>query len=201
MSTRDHTRSSLIRRVRDPADQASWREFQELYHPVLLAYLKKQGLKDQDAHDVVQDIFLALVRALPTFELDRSRGRFRTWLWQVAWHALADWARRQRRQSKAEDEWCQHLAASCPPADREPDDEWVAAYHQRVLETVLARVRDESRPATWNCFERHVLRSRPAAEVAAELGVSATAVYTNASRILARVRDLCQEHEEELGDG
>jgi RNA polymerase sigma-70 factor (ECF subfamily) len=201
MSTRDQTRSSLIRRVRDPSDQRSWREFQELYEPVLLAYLQKHGLKDPDAHDVVQDIFLALVRALPTFELDRSRGRFRTWLWQVAWHALADWARRQRRRNKAEDEWCQQLAASCPPADQEPDEEWVAACHRRVLETVLARVRGEARPTTWNCFERHLLQGRPAAEVAAELGLSAPAVYTNASRILARVRDLCQEHEEDLGDG
>jgi RNA polymerase sigma-70 factor (ECF subfamily) len=201
MPTRDQTRISLIRRVRDPSDHRSWREFQELYEPVLLAYLQKHGLKEQDARDVVQDIFLALVRALPTFELDHGRGRFRTWLWQVAWHALADWARRQRRQSKAEQEWCQQLAASCPPAECEPDAEWVAAYHRRVLESVLARVRAEARPATWNCFERHLLHGRPAAEVAAELGLSATAVYTNASRTLALVRELCQEHDEELGDG
>jgi RNA polymerase sigma-70 factor (ECF subfamily) len=200
MSTRDQTRSSLIRRVRDPSDAESWREFQELYEPLLRAYVGRHGLSEQDLRDVVQDIFLSLVRALPTFELDRSRGRFRTWLWQVAWHALADWARRQRRQSKAEDEWCQRLAASRPPADQEPDDEWVAAYHRRILENVLARVRAESRPMTWSCFEQHLLKGRAAGDVAGELGMSPTAVYTNASRILARVRELCQEHEEELGD-
>src|SRR4051812_28184810 len=62
------TRTSLLRRVRDPADRQSWGEFVALYEPLLLSYVRKRGLNDHDAQDVVQGIFIALLRKLPGFE-------------------------------------------------------------------------------------------------------------------------------------
>jgi len=69
------TRVSLIQRVRDPNDAESWREFESLYKPLLLQYLARRGLRGQDALDLVQDVFVRLVRAMPEFELDHGRGR------------------------------------------------------------------------------------------------------------------------------
>jgi hypothetical protein len=46
-----------------------------------------------------------------------------------------------------------------------------------------------------------VLEGRPSAEVGAELGLSANSVNVNASRVLAKVREMCAYYkEEELGD-
>src|SRR5438552_3205642 len=84
------TRTSLLYRVRNQADEESWREFVALYEPLLLSYVRKRGLSQVDARDVVQDIFIQLLRILPTFTLDHSRGRFRTWLWQVVMNGIAD---------------------------------------------------------------------------------------------------------------
>ena len=84
--------SSLIRRVRDPSDAESWREFVALYEPLLLRYVRSHGLTEQDARDVEQEIFVSLICHLPEFELDPSRGQFRTWLWQVTRNTVADWA-------------------------------------------------------------------------------------------------------------
>src|SRR5262245_3077094 len=81
------TNTSLIMRVRDPQDTSSWREFVELYEPLLVSYARSRGLHETDARDVAQEIFINLLRAMPTFELDRRRGRFRTWLWQVTVNA------------------------------------------------------------------------------------------------------------------
>ena len=36
MSSAPETRPSLLIRVRDPADQAAWREFVEIYRPVIV---------------------------------------------------------------------------------------------------------------------------------------------------------------------
>jgi RNA polymerase sigma-70 factor (ECF subfamily) len=63
---------------------------------------------------------------------------------------------------------------------------------------VLARVRENAQTTSWACFEGRILVGRPAAELAAELGVSSNAVYVNASRLLARVRDECAEFLEPL---
>jgi RNA polymerase sigma-70 factor (ECF subfamily) len=96
------TLSTLLHRVRDPADAGAWREFVELYRPLLLAYMQRQGRSGPDADDVVQDVLARLVRALPRFDLNRVSGRFRTWLWQVTRNALVDDARRRRRRECAE---------------------------------------------------------------------------------------------------
>jgi hypothetical protein len=74
-------------------------------------------------------------------------------------------------------------------------------HRSRVLDFALKRVRSRSRPTTWTCFERHLLKRRPSAQVASELGLSANAVDINCSRVLGRVRKLCAEYLEELADG
>jgi RNA polymerase sigma-70 factor, ECF subfamily len=84
MSLMDQTRSTLILRVRDPADTKAWGEFVALYEPLLSAYVRQRGLDGEDTRDVVQDVFAKLVKSLPEFELARDRGRFRTWLWRIA---------------------------------------------------------------------------------------------------------------------
>jgi hypothetical protein len=65
---------------------------------------------------------------------------------------------------------------------------------------VLESVRESAQPRTWACFEKHLLKGRPSVEVGAELGLSANSVNVNASRVLARVRELCEYYREELGD-
>ncbi len=83
--TRDEeTSNTLLRRVRDVTDAVSWGEFVRRYEPLLLSYVRGRGLQENDALDVVQDVFARLHRALPSFQLNRERGRFRTWLYQVA---------------------------------------------------------------------------------------------------------------------
>jgi RNA polymerase sigma-70 factor (ECF subfamily) len=183
------TNSSLLRRVRDVADEASWAEFVARYEPVLLAYVRRRGLNEHDARDVVQEVFLRLHRALPAFRLDRARGRFRTWLWQVASSALSDWARVQRRQAQAEQGWWDQQAPG--PITCESETDGPAAQRRRMLEQALRQVQARSQPRTWACFEQRVLRGRPSATIAAELGLTATAVNVNASRTLARLRKQC----------
>jgi RNA polymerase sigma-70 factor (ECF subfamily) len=189
------TTSSLIRRVQDPTDAGAWAEFVQLYEPLLLRYAYGLHLQEADARDVVQEVFAALLKALPGFELDPSRGRFRTWLWQVTCNTAADWMRRRKRQGAAEERW-----RELREGDPEPDD-WAEEHFRRVLEHALEQVRTEAQPRTWDCFERHILQARRSAEVAAELNLTANAVYVNASRVLARLRERCAEYLEELGDG
>jgi RNA polymerase sigma-70 factor, ECF subfamily len=54
------TRDSIIVGVcqRDPE---RWREFDAIYRPMLLAFLRKQHVNESDASDVVQDIFVKLL--------------------------------------------------------------------------------------------------------------------------------------------
>jgi RNA polymerase sigma-70 factor (ECF subfamily) len=88
------TSPSLLERVRRPSDDAAWRQFVDLYTPLLCQWARRAGLQDADIADLVQDVFTTLVRVLPEFEYD-SRKSFRAWLKTVLmnrWRKL--WARR-----------------------------------------------------------------------------------------------------------
>ena len=67
----------------------------------------------------------------------------------------------------------------------------------------MARVREEfkGREKTLACFEQATLLNRPAKDVAAELGIEkVNNVYVYAHRVLQRVRELCDEYDEDLDD-
>jgi RNA polymerase sigma-70 factor (ECF subfamily) len=188
-------------RVRDPADGRAWGEFVSLYEPLLAAYVGRRGLGEEDVRDVVQDVLARLVKTLPEFQLDRQRGRFRSWLWQICQSSLGDWARRRRRRARAEEGWLNRLGEATPPGESDADVTWVTLYRRRVLSFAMETIRARSRPTTWACFERHLLQRRPSAEIASELGLTANAVDVNSSRVLERVRKFCAEYLEELADG
>lgn len=190
------TRSTLLERVRDPEDTASWREFVELYEPLLKKFLRSRGVPACDAADIVQDVFTVLFRTLEDFTLDRSRGRFRSWLWTVSRNAMVDHVKRKARRKEAEEEWCRRLADL--QSDADSIAEFETAHRQRVIDFVLQRVKASAQPATWACFEQHIQRGQPAAAVAQELGITTNSVYVNASRVLERLRRQCLEFDEEL---
>jgi RNA polymerase sigma factor (sigma-70 family) len=181
------TSSTLLLRVRNTGDTASWREFVAIYEPLIIAYARSQKLDELAAREVAQDVFVRLLKALPEFELDRARARFRTWLWQVTRGAIVDPIRRNGRRIEAEKQWNERR-----PSANEPE-EWRAMIRQRVLQHALQKVEADVRPGHWDCFQRHLREGKPAAVVAAELGITTNAVFVNASRVLDKVRTACAE--------
>jgi RNA polymerase sigma factor (sigma-70 family) len=194
------TRLSLLVRVRDLGDGRSWSEFSAIYRPLILGYLRGLGLKEHDANDLTQEVFCRLIAILPTFELDRGRGRFRTYLWKLTYSTLVDRARRRKVRDRAEEEWVRRFCESDESQSRQLEEEWAARHRKRILEVALPPVRASVSSTAWACFEGRLVRRRPAAEIAAELGITANSVYVYASRVLQEVRRRCAEIEGELGD-
>ncbi|MDX1947801.1 MAG: sigma-70 family RNA polymerase sigma factor [Pirellulaceae bacterium] len=194
------TRPSLLLRVRNPDDAEAWSEFVALYQPLLVSYAMRKGLTENDAQDVAQEILINLVKALPKFELDHSKGRFRGWLWRIVYNGVMSWQRDRQRRDAAEDVRREEDLKKQLVEDGEPPAEWLAAERRRILAFAMERVRPRVKPTQWECFQQHLVAGRPAAEVAAELGITANLVFVNASRVLKQVREQCAEYQEELGD-
>ena len=133
------TRASLIERVRDPSDSVAWNEFVTIYQPLLTADVRKRGVGENDAADLVQMVLTRLLTALTRFRLDHERGKFRTWLWQITHSTLTDWHRRRAVRTRAEQGWIDQQGS--PVADL-PDDDWEKLYRQRILAIVLKRASD-----------------------------------------------------------
>jgi RNA polymerase sigma factor (sigma-70 family) len=194
------TNISLIARVRDRTDVESWREFYQFYHPLLTRYLRRLGLKEDRANDVIQDIFVRLLQALPKFELDGKRGRFRSYLWKLTYSGLVDEARRVKSRRLAEEEWVKRFLIADEAESRKVYRELNEINYREIVDRALPRVRSVTSPQAWTCFEQRLLFDRPGSAIAAELGISDKAVFVYASRVLKAVRAQCTAIAEELGD-
>lgn len=194
------TSISLIARVRDRTDGESWREFYQFYHPLLTRYLRRLGLKEESVNDVVQDVFVRLLQALPKFELDGKRGRFRSYLWKLTYSGLIDEARRVKARRQAEEEWINRFLVSDEAESRKLHEELNEINYREIIDKALPRVRSVTSKQAWTCFEQRLLRDRPGSEIAAELGIPAKSVFVYASRVLKAVREQCTVIAEELGD-
>ena len=96
MSSAPETRPSLLIRVRDPADQAAWQEFVEIYRPVILRLAQQKGMQAADAEDMAQEVLAAVAKAVERREHDPQRAKFRTWLHRVANNAILNALTREK---------------------------------------------------------------------------------------------------------
>lgn len=181
------TSISLLEKLRQPADEetaaAVWERFIKLYTPLIYHWARRLGLSQQDAPDLVQDVFAVLVQKLPDFVYDPQK-RFRGWLWTVT---LNQWRANRRHQGVPA------LQANANDLDNlaGPDEASIAdevEYRQRLAGRALQLMRAEFQPTTWQACWEHVVSGRPAVEVAKQLGISVGAVYVAKCRVLRRLR-------------
>src|SRR5262249_46802410 len=93
------TSFSLLDRLRHRSDGASWKRFVDLYSPLLQAWLRRQGVRAQDADDLVQEVLGVVVRELPDFRHNQRPGAFRAWLRSILSNRLRGFWRARRTQS------------------------------------------------------------------------------------------------------
>ena len=98
MTLTPSTRASLLLRLRDSQDHQAWVEFVALYEPAAYRLLRRHGLQDADARDVLQDLLLAVSRSIDRWDPAKERGSFRGWLRRVARNLLVNWLKQRQRR-------------------------------------------------------------------------------------------------------
>jgi RNA polymerase sigma factor (sigma-70 family) len=196
MSDIPATRASLLVRLRNPRDDAAWREFVTLYAPLLYHYARRQGLQDADAVDLSQDIISTVAGAVSQFEYDPRRGSFRSWLLTVVRRKLANWRRAQSIRPRGSGDTATHRALEQLPQPNGRDDAWETEWEQRLFAWACGEVRRDVADVTWQAFWRTAIDDQPGKQVAAELGISVASVYQARSRIVTRLKELIKSAEE-----
>jgi RNA polymerase sigma-70 factor (ECF subfamily) len=176
---------SLLKQLRKTAEpsHAAWRRFAQLYMPLLFLWARRLGVESQEADDLVQDVFVILVRELPTFQHD-GKQRFRGWLWTIL---LNKWRDRVRQQKVAPNLNAQNgleTVAIPDPAEVMVEDE----YRSYLIERALEVMRTELSVRDHDACEQYLVQGRPAVEVARTLEMSVNQVYLAKSRFLRYVR-------------
>ena len=177
------TSQSLMDRLRRPADAGAWERFVRLYTPLLFHWGRRAGLPEADAADLVQDVLTLLVQKMPAFRYEPGQS-FRGWLRTVTMNKWRDGGRRRNPAAPVADT---PAVDALPAAAPDPFEE--VEYRRHLVSRALRVMQAEFEPTTWKACWEFVVSDRPAAEVAAELGVSVDVVYAAKSRVLRRLRE------------
>lgn len=173
---------TLLERLRGPGDEAAWGRFVELYGPLLLAWARRCGEKEHDAADLVQEVFVTLVQALPSFQYD-ARASFHRWLRTILLNKVRDRQRRRLKASKALGQ--RGLEDDVPDVAEQLSEE---EYRREVATRALELMQAEFGATTWKACWETIVHDRPVPEVARELGMTENAVYIARCRVLRRLR-------------
>lgn len=186
------TRSSLLGRVRDPADVHGWREFDGLYRPLLVDYARARGLPTVEAEEVAQECMVAIAQVMHRFQKQRS---FRGWLRGMVRRKVADHIGRRRKTQRADTELLADL-----PDEREPDEVWQESWNRAHVHWCLDHLRGEFAPHTLRAFVMYVLQEMPVEEIGRSLHMTPNQIYVAKSRVLSKLRAMADDIRPEMYD-
>jgi RNA polymerase sigma-70 factor (ECF subfamily) len=66
----NRTRATLLGRLKNFDDHASWQEFFDIYWPLVYGFARKAGLTDAEAQDAVAETFAVVAKKMPGFKYD-----------------------------------------------------------------------------------------------------------------------------------
>jgi RNA polymerase sigma-70 factor (ECF subfamily) len=182
------TRKSLLVRAQ-LGETSAWKDLTDLYRPLIMGWLNRQGVQACDLEDVSQEVLLTVVKRLPSFEHSGQKGAFRSWLRTIICRRMVDYWR-------SLDAGSQGIGGSRAVAALEevidPQSElnrrWDEEHDRYVVQCLLDMVEDNFEPLTLQAFRRLALEGASGVQVAQELGLSVSAVYLAKSHVLKRIR-------------
>lgn len=186
-----HTSHTMFDRLRsndEKSKQLAWEDFRDRYAPIVAGFARNLGANTQDIDDIIQDVFLRLLVAMPKFQYDPSKGRFRGYLKVMTLNVI-----RSRMGQRAK---INTVPLSEVGDDEEPlEVQWSTMWEQHLLKRAIDLVRREhaGSPRTFQAFEQYVILDHPADEVAAGLGMSVDSVYQAKIRITSAIRNAVKE--------
>jgi RNA polymerase sigma-70 factor (ECF subfamily) len=173
---------NLLARLRNGGSRADWARFVDLYGP-LLARWARHLLPAKEIPDLVEDIFVLVMEKLPSWSGTGDRS-FRGWLRAMLLNRCRDLARRAATRPVVADP----AALEAVAADDAFGEVMAAEERDLLARRALRIMQTDFEPTTWRACWECVAQGRPAAEVAAELGVRVDVVYSACYRVLKRLR-------------
>ena len=182
------TRPSVLARARD--GDAS--EFARIYSPLLYRMARRRGLDEHDAEDLMQQMMLELLKLLPRFQYDRSKGTFKGFLKKMTGNRVVDLYRKKKPLLDPE-ALEQVVESEESSGDEAFDREWQKAH----LIAALDAIRPQVKPSTFQSFQLFALEGWPIEKVAETLGLSRNQVSQNKRRVIQRLKAQVEEQERE----
>jgi len=190
------THKTLLDRVAAGSDPGAWPEFCARYEELIRRFALRRGVMGPDGDDVVQDVLLALTKAMPGFEYDPAKGKFRSYLKTVVIRTILKKSREKFGEVALE---TLEEATRAASDDAELDELWEQEWRQQHLRRAMRMVESEFNANDVACFKAYVVNGEDASAVGESLGYSAAQVYQCKYRMMERLRAVIAAQVEDEG--
>jgi RNA polymerase sigma-70 factor (ECF subfamily) len=186
------TRATLLVRLKDWQDQASWKDFFDTYRTLILGVALKAGLTRSEADEVVQETMIAVARYIPDFHYNQATGSFKSWLLNMTRWRILDQLRKRPPVATplpahdAEAETVITLAASALCGDLTSPvlaSVWDEEWEDKLLAAATQKVKRQLDPKKFQIYDFYVNKGWPPEKVAATFGISINQVYLAKHRV------------------
>jgi len=189
------TRQSLLERLRNLDDHASWQEFFDTYWKLIYCAAIKFGLSDSEAEEVVQETIIGIARKMETFRYEPETCSFKGWLMHVARRRIIDRLRKRQTHPQSftplrSDTTTGGTGLQIPDAAAEKAFEgmWSEEWEKNLVDAAMERVKRKVNPEHYQIFYLHSVKNMPARDIGTLLGVSAAKVYVVRHRVARQVK-------------
>ena len=182
----ESTRSSVLRAVANTENEAAWQRLFDLYAGFIFSIARSKGLKPEDADDIVQVVFSDLARNLPTFQYDRAKGKFRSYLSGLVHWRVMDRLKAGKRDMELRANFLEEAQSFASPDDNGfAEREWQAA----ALEEALRRIKPDVRPEHYAAFVASAVEGQDTEVVMRLYGLSRDNLYQIRKRLTEKLRE------------
>jgi RNA polymerase sigma factor (sigma-70 family) len=174
------TRITLLERIKKPNNQDAWADFCSYYEQYLYNILRRMNIGISESEDISQLVLIKMWNKLPSFELDKDRGKFRSWLATVVRNQANDHIKKMQREIPAHQAVSEELEAIPLTSDLTQiiSEEW----EDYLFKKAWLNITEEFDQITLKGFE--MLSSGINVDlIAQELGVSSSTVYGQKKRV------------------
>ena len=186
------TRSSLLFRLKEWKDSASWDEFFQAYNKSIHKIAIGRGLTRIEAEEVVQETMVAVARQMPEFSYDRAIGSFKSWLFTITRRSIGKHLKKRLTgdappTNPGQTDVTEELESYIDPApglEQQWDEEW----RLNLIHLAMDRVRRRIKPKQYQMFDLYVTQHLPMEQVTKMLNVNTAQVYMAKLRVSAMVR-------------
>ena len=198
------TRRSLLSRLKNWEDQESWRVFFDTYWKLIYGVALKAGLTESEAEDVVQETVLTAAKTMGKFKYNSKVCSFKSWLMHLTRKRIADQfnkrmpVQRARRRAASDESKTSTLERIPDPGGPDLEAFWSAEWSRNLLEAALDRVKRETNPKHFQLYYLHVVKNRPAREVAQTLNTNVGQVYLAKHRVARLLKKQVKRLETQL---
>lgn len=199
------TRATLIDRLKNWQDQASWQDFFDTYWKLIYGLARKFGLNEEDAQDVVQETMVSVANHMPNFKYDPKLGSFKSWLRTLIRWRISDHIRKRGPATTVPLQGETETGDDSPAMKELPDKNsqtidqlYEQEWQKNLLDAAISKVKRKIDPQKYQVFDFYVNKEWPPEKVAAAFNISVDQVYLSKHRITEMIKSEAKRLENEM---